>query len=417
MRRVLAAYRDAYSGLPRATWVLAAVCFVNRCGTMVLPFLMLYLTSQRGFSAAAGGIVVSLYGIGAGVGAFCGGVLTDRVGAKRVQVASLALAGLGFLLLGQLRAPLWIQLAAFALGAVNESFRPANGAAFAAAVRPEQVTQALTLRRLALNLGMTCGPMLGGFLAARDYAWLFVTDGGTCLLAAGLLAALDRSHAPAPVSASEAAAAISPWSDGAFLALLVLVAGHATVLYQFFSTYPLALHELHGLPEPQIGSVYLINTLLIVALEMVLVRRLALAAPLGVAAWGMLLFAGGFALLPFGRGYAFVAATVVVWTFGEMLTMPFLETVAAGRGDARSRGRYLGAFNLAYSVSFAGAPALGAWIYQRFGAVPLFAGIGAVGVVLWFALRVISPRLARRRTDSDADAAAPAVAALVPPAP
>src|SRR4029079_6341817 len=102
MRCVVEGCRDAYSGLPRATWVLAAVCFVNRCGTMVLPFLMLYLTSQRGFSAAAGGVVLSLYGVGAGVGAFSGGVLTDRLGAKRVQVASLGLGGGRVLLTGAL---------------------------------------------------------------------------------------------------------------------------------------------------------------------------------------------------------------------------------------------------------------------------------------------------------------------------
>src|SRR6185503_11451375 len=141
------------------------------------------------------------------------------------------------------------------------------------------------------------------------------------------------------------------------------------------------------------------------------------AAPLRVAAWGTLLFGCGFALLPLSRGYPFVAATVVVWTFGEMLSMPFLETVAASRGDERSRGRYLGAYNFAYSVSFAGAPALGAWIYQRFGAVPLFAGIGVVGVVLWLGLRMLSPWLTGRRSDTEAEGTAPAAAAaLVPPA-
>src|SRR5258705_13216290 len=88
MRGVVNAYRDAYSGLPRATWVLAAVCFVNRCGTMVLPFLMLYLTSQRGFSAAASGVVLSLYGVGAGGGAVSGGVLTDWLGARSRPGAS-----------------------------------------------------------------------------------------------------------------------------------------------------------------------------------------------------------------------------------------------------------------------------------------------------------------------------------------
>jgi MFS family permease len=349
------------------------------------------------------------------VGAFGGGMLTDKWGAKQVQVASLALAGGGFLLLGQLRAPLLLQVAAFALGAVNESFRPANGAAFAAAAPPERLTQALTLRRLALNLGMTCGPMLGGFLAARDYSWLFVVDGGTSLLAAAVLFTFDRT--PGPLRASSTLpAARSPWSDAPFLLLMLFAAGHAAVLYQFFSTYPLALHELHGFPEPQIGSIYAINTLLIVALEMVLVRRLSAAPPLRVAAWGTLLFGGGFALLPLGRGYAFVAATVVVWTFGEMLTMPFLETVAAGRGDERSRGRYLGAYNFAYSVSFAAAPALGAWLYQRFGAVPLFAGIGVFAVTLWLGLRMLSPRFAARRGDAAAERAPAAAVALVPPA-
>jgi predicted MFS family arabinose efflux permease len=416
MRRVIAAYREAYAGLPRAAWVLAAVCFVNRCGTMVLPFLMLYLTTQRGLSAAAGGVVLSLYGVGAGAGAFLGGVLTDRLGAKRVQVASLALAGGGFLLLGRLHGTFAIDAAAFALGLVNEAFRPANSAAVAAAAPPERLTQAFTLRRLALNLGMTCGPALGGVLAARDYGLLFLVDGGTCLLAAALLGALDRSPPPLPTTAGAAAAALSPWRDGPFLALLGLATCHAAVLYQFFSTYPLALRELHRFGEPQIGSIYAINTVLIVLVEMVLVRRLAASAPLRVAAWGGLLFCGGFALLPVGRGYAFIAATVVVWTFGEMLTMPFFESVAAARAGASSRGRYLGAYNFAYSLSFAGAPALGGWVYQRFGPALLFATCGALGVAMWAGLRALSPRLVGPAAARGEAAAVPAPAPLLPPA-
>lgn len=417
MRRLFAAYREAYSGLPRAAWVLAAVCFVNRCGTMVLPFLMLYLTTQRGLSAASGGVVLSLYGVGAGVGAFFGGVLSDRLGAKRVQVASLGLAGGGFLLLGQLRGALAIDAAVFALGLVNEAFRPANSAAVAASAPPERLTQAFTLRRLALNLGMTCGPALGGVLAARDYSFLFVVDGGTCLLAAALLAVLDRSRPPVRAYAGELAADRSPWRDGPFLALLGLATCHAAVLFQFFSTYPLGLRELHGMSEPQIGSVYAINTVLIVIVEMVLVQRLSGAAPLRVAAWGSVLFCGGFALLPVGRGYLFIAATVVVWTFGEMLTMPFFESVAAARAGERSRGRYLGAYNFAYSLSFAGAPALGAWIYQRFGPGVLFAGFGLLGVGMWVGLRALSPRLAGPAAMRNAESSAsPSTAPLAPPA-
>ena len=416
MRRVFAAYREAYSGLPRAIWVLAAVCFVNRCGTMVLPFLILYLTTQRGLSTFAASVVVTFFGIGAGIGAFLGGSLTDRFGALRVQVASLALAGSGFLLYGQLRTTLALQAAALLLGVINEAFRPANSTAVATAAPPERLAQAFTVRRLGLNLGMTCGPALGGVLAARDYSLLFVVDGGTCLLAAALLAVLDRSRPPARVHASELAADRSPWRDGPFLGLLALATCHAAVLFQFFSTYPLGLRELHGMSEPQIGSVYAINTVLIVIVEMVLVQRLSGAAPLRVAAWGRLLCCGGFALLPVGRGYAFVAATVVVWTFGEMLTMPFFESVAAARAGERSRGRYLGAYNFAYSLSFAGAPALGGWGYQRFGPGVLFAGFGLLGVAMWAGLLALSPRLAGPAAmRGAASGASPSTAPLAPP--
>jgi predicted MFS family arabinose efflux permease len=73
MRRVLELYRQSFTGLPRDAWVLAAVSLVNRSGTMVLPFLALYLTKERGFSAPEAGWVQGVYGLGSLVGAWIGG--------------------------------------------------------------------------------------------------------------------------------------------------------------------------------------------------------------------------------------------------------------------------------------------------------------------------------------------------------
>ena len=84
MRKLLGAYREAYSGLPRATWLLAFVALVNRSGTMVLPFLALYLTSQRGFDPDQAGLFLALYGLGSAGGTYLGGVLCDRLGALSV---------------------------------------------------------------------------------------------------------------------------------------------------------------------------------------------------------------------------------------------------------------------------------------------------------------------------------------------
>jgi len=417
--RLFAAYREAYRGLPRATWVLAAVFFVNRCGTMVLPFLALYLTTQRGLAESQVGLLLTFYGVGSGVGSYLGGELTDRLGPRRVQAGALICLGVGLLALGQLRHAGTIGAGLFLIASTGEMFRPASAVAVAASAPRERWTQAFSLRRLALNLGMTFGPMVGGFLAARDYRLLFVVDGSTALLAAGVLLLFDRSNdaapAPAAVDAGKATrAGGSPWRDGPFLALFGILFVYGSVLYQFFSTYPLTLHEVHRLPEPKIGSIYAINTVLIVVCEMLLVRRLAALPPLRVAGLGNLLFCGGLGLLPFVHGYSLIAASVVVWTCGEMLTMPFLETVAAGRGDERSRGRYLGAYNFAFSLAFAVAPVLGVTLYARFGARPLFAGMMVVGVLLCLALQALAPRLPG---DHAASAPPGAAAEAVPAAP
>ena len=77
LRAVAALYRDAFGGLPALTWLLCTAGFINRCGSMVVPFLGLYLKERFGFSATAAGWVVSAYGIGALCGSWIGGWLTE----------------------------------------------------------------------------------------------------------------------------------------------------------------------------------------------------------------------------------------------------------------------------------------------------------------------------------------------------
>src|SRR5450755_461414 len=98
-RFTLSLYKNAYSGLSRATWLLSLVMLVNRSGTMVLPFMTIYLTGI-GFSLFQAGIVVGLFGAGAVCGALIGGKLTDKIGFHRIQLITLTGGGLLFILLG-----------------------------------------------------------------------------------------------------------------------------------------------------------------------------------------------------------------------------------------------------------------------------------------------------------------------------
>src|SRR5216683_2009380 len=81
-------------GLPRESWLLAAASLINRAGTMVLPFLMLYLTENLGFKPARAGLVLSAYGVVAVLWVAVSGHLSDRLGALRVMRLSLFSTGL-----------------------------------------------------------------------------------------------------------------------------------------------------------------------------------------------------------------------------------------------------------------------------------------------------------------------------------
>jgi len=180
----IAVYRGAYSGLSGATWWLALVMFVNRAGTMVLPFMTVYLREEMHFSITAAGWQIAFFGLGAILGNFAGGKLTDKIGFYHVQFWSLFLNGLLFITLGQMQTFWQTAACMFVIGSVGEAFRPANAAAIAHYSSAENRTRSYSLNQLAINLGFSIGPAIGGLLS---FQYLFWVDGLTCMIAAIIL--------------------------------------------------------------------------------------------------------------------------------------------------------------------------------------------------------------------------------------
>lgn len=396
VRSLVEAYRRAFSGLPRPIWVIAFAGLVNRSGSMVLPFLTLYLTRRLGYPPEVAGWVVGVWGAGSIVGSLAGGWLVDRVGPVRVMQASLLGNMAGFFLL-----PLaheWWVLAGLVLATsiVGESLRPAVMASASIAAPPEVRARSLALIRLAHNLGFAVGPAVGGVLATFSYTWLFVVDGGTCGLAALVLGTVfgwrgpRLEHAEEPVGAGP-----GPWRRPAFVAFLAGTLLLGMVFFQVFSTMPLYLRSVYLLREDQIGALLGLNGVVIVLVEMLLVHRLERYDHLRVAAVGALLIGTGFALLAAGRTLPWAAFTILVWTLGEMTCMPMINAVAASQGGAGESGRYMGAFTLSFSIAFVAGPVAGTAVMGRWGGDVLWVAVGALGPVIAATFWVLAPRLAR----------------------
>ena len=82
-------YRSSFEGLSGPIWLLSLVNLINRSGTMVVPFMSMYLTQSKGLALTSAGTVLLIYGIGSIIGAWLGGRLTDRFGYHKVQFFSL----------------------------------------------------------------------------------------------------------------------------------------------------------------------------------------------------------------------------------------------------------------------------------------------------------------------------------------
>jgi len=373
LKKVVTLYKNAYAGLPRNAWLLALADFINRSGFMVLVFLNIYLTRRLNLSLLQAGHILSGYGIGAITGGYLGGYLSDRIGARKVMIWSLALSGVLLIATSRAREYGVVFGLIFLYGLIATALYPANDTAMSRFCPNGIRAKGFALRRLASNLGITIGPVVGGYLILLDYKWLFWIDGFTSLAAAAVIALwlkprVAASTAPKPENPP---AARSPWADGIYLRFLGLFLILVTVFAQIFSTFPLYLYSNYGLKENQIGPLWAVNTLLIVTVEMVLLHALRKRSWMNIIALGALLMGTGFALLPFGRSYLYAALTVSIWTFGEILTMPLTSTVIVARAGA-SAGRYLGLLSLTHSLSMFIAPLLGNWLLGSAGGTALW---------------------------------------------
>src|ERR1700730_1902235 len=241
-------YRNAFSGLSRQTWLLAATLLVNRSGTMVVPFLTLYLIGFHHYSIAHAGFVMGLFGAGAIAGGFIGGKLTDKYGFYPIQLITLTGGGILFIFRGQMKTDVSICILSFLLSLVNEAFRPANATAVAHYSTPENRTRSYSLNRLAINLGWAVGAGLGGLLASIDYSLLFWVDGITNICAAALLwkFMIPPTFGQTHNKTEQKIVSSSAYQDKFYLLFILFTTLFAICFFQMFTNLPVFLkQDLH----------------------------------------------------------------------------------------------------------------------------------------------------------------------------
>ena len=369
IQRTISLYKTSFTGLSPQTWLLSLIILINRSGTMVLPFMTLYLTGkemQRSLSDA--GTVMGLWGLGSIFGAFLGGKLSDKIGFQKVQVMTLFLGGVMFIVLGQIHSYGLICLATFVLSFVNEAFRPANSSAVAFYSNPANRTRSYSLNRLAVNLGWAVGASLGGLIAARSYELLFWVDGLTNIAAAIIMFFAFRTPNNLYIKSESKEVEIkqSAYKDKIYLGFIILVMLFGMCFFQLFTTVPKFYRDNMHLSEEFIGFIMALNGILIVVMEMVVIYKLEgrrknliyIAAGTAICALSFL------SLLIPGNAKLVCVLMIVLVTIGEITAMPFMSTFMVSRTNEKNRGQYAALYTMAWGIGQTFGPFLCATLVE-----------------------------------------------------
>lgn len=388
----LSLYIRAYGGLSKGTWWLSLVMLINRSGTMVVPFMTMYLTQRYGVSIEKAGLVMSLFGLGAIAGSLMGGKLVDTIGYYYVQMIALIMGGCMFIILGQLRSYGSICGGTFILAILNESFRPANTVAIAHYSKEKNRTRSYSLNRMAINLGWAAGGALGGFIASFNYHLLFLVDGVTNLIAAVLLyitLSPTRNSETEKKKKHPVVIDHSVYDDKTYLYFIVLVFFFALCFFQLFTTIPVFFKEQFHLSVFFIGLVMALNGLIIASLEMILIFSLEGRRPaLIYISVGVILVSIAFLLLNFYWNFKLLAIlSMLTLTFGEIMTMPFMNAYWIGRTLQNNRGQYAALYSVAWATAQTIGPYAGSLVAGRLSYKILWCVIACICIIIAFFFR------------------------------
>ncbi|MFA1547408.1 MDR family MFS transporter [Actinomadura chokoriensis] len=394
--RIAAFMRPRVGGFPRPFWVLWAGTLLNRLGTMVEPFLGLYLTTVRGLSLAQAGAVMAVLGAGSLGGQIAGGALADRLGRRATLTLATVGTGAAMLALGYAQGIAAIVAAALLLGVLLDMYRPAAQAMVADIISPADRPRAFGLLFWAINLGWAVAMVLGGTLAQRGFLWLFWIDAITCAGFGALVWRAVPETRARGVRSGGAGGFGRMLRDRPMVGYVLVTLVYTFVLMQGLTTMPLAMKE-DGLGPQAYGLAIAANGVLIIIVQPLVNAWLAERDHSLVLVAGFVLVGLGYGLTSLASTIAAYTATILVWTLGEITAASVLQAVVADLAPADLRGRYGGLYGVAWSGGFLLAPLGGTQLLGAGGAPALWLTCAGLSLVAAAGQLALAPAIRRRR--------------------
>ncbi|MEB3225612.1 MAG: MFS transporter [Synechococcus sp.] len=367
-------------GLDRQIWILAAGRLLSQIGTGFTAFYApIFFVNQVGLSATQVGLALGSASVSGVLGRFLGGTGVDHPtwGRKKTlltaagvsAIADVALApadNFGLLVLGNLLMGLGIGL-----------YWPATETVVADLSTGNQRNEAFALVRLADNIGLGTGVMLGGLIIAtiQNYRLLFVLDGISFVVFLGVIwVAIAETYQDHGEMEKQGNSWLMALRDQRLLIYMAVNIIFTMYIAQIQSTAPLYLTNFVKFSPQVISALFAWHIVFASLCQLAIARNLNLlsrprALMVSLLLWGMgftVMWATGMQALPVLLGAIISLGILALAT--DAYT-PAASALVVDLAPVPQRGIYLALNSQCWAMGYLIGPPIGGWALDQVPAI------------------------------------------------
>ncbi|MBW8009718.1 MAG: MFS transporter [Chloroflexi bacterium] len=391
--------RNVYLEFPRTFWVLMAGTFIdNLGGALLFPFFSLYITDHFGVGLTEVGWLFAIFAITSVFGSMLGGAMADKFGRKVMIVVGLVISALSSLSMGLVDDLNTFYILAGFVGLLGNTGGPAQQAMVADLLPEEKHAEGYGMQRVVLNMALTIGPAIGGFLAATNFMMLFIFDALSSIITAVIVFGYlpetkpETTEDQAEQSLGQTFAGYSKVLRDRVYMVFIFVSLLMIIVYvQITSTLPVFLRNLHGISPIRFGYILSVNAGMVVLFQFWITRRISARPAMVMMAIGTGFYLVGFSMYGFVAGFPLFLLAMIILTVGEMIVTPVAQAIVARLAPEDMRGRYMAMYGFSWTIPYAIGPLLAGyitdyidpnWVWYASGIVSLMAIFGYLGLHL-----------------------------------
>lgn len=347
---------------PTVYVLLFGTIFTRMASSMCIPYLIIYLVKRGGVDLATAGFIIGIASLFGTVAGYWGSGLSDYIGRKKVMVFCLFLVGISFI-------SLFLSSSIFLLALFNtlqvicrSIFEPVSQALAADLTPDDKRAKVFSLRYAALNIGVSVGPPLGALLSVTYGSLPFLITGIIFSIYAFFLCFIIQDSHPRRLKESVKKPSVNYQilihKDGTPLRLILMGGILGMIGYAQMNT-TLASHIGSSFENGLVlfSGLLSLNAILVILFQMQVAKLFYKYSLLNCILFGNLLYVLSNLGYAYSTHWIMLGVSMILFTFGEMLTFPAGDLLIDRIAPEDKRGLYYGAKNIINLGNF-----LGPWI-------------------------------------------------------